>query len=113
MIVPEPDDFQSCPGTTVQQQSAATAPTGNDQIWPVQISDLPQRALSTALPLDGKEMINSLHYESSTTIGCSTAIGDGGRSIGLAGRTLYREPSQSGYRAASQSYNPGEEGADE
>ena len=35
------------------------------------------------------------------------------RSIGPARRTLYREPPEPGYRTASQSNNPGEEGANE
>ena len=43
----------------MQQQNAATAPTGNDQIRPAQASELPQRPLTTAMPLDGKEMIHS------------------------------------------------------
>jgi hypothetical protein len=32
MIMPGLTIFQSCRGTTVQQQNAATAPIGNDQI---------------------------------------------------------------------------------
>ena len=41
----------------MQQQSAATAPHGNDQIRPAKAFELRQRPLSTALPLDGKEMV--------------------------------------------------------
>ena len=41
----------------VQQQSAATAPHGNDQIRPAKAFELRQRPLSTAMPLDGKEKV--------------------------------------------------------
>ena len=51
------DDFQSCPGTTVQQQSAATAPHGNDQLRPTRAFELRKRPPSTAMPLNGMEKI--------------------------------------------------------
>jgi hypothetical protein len=42
-----------------QQQSAATAPHDTDPMRPSSASGLRHRLLSTALPLDGKEMIHS------------------------------------------------------